>query len=72
VSDRHPIRWKRWRADEEPWAITVPEDMLARDVAHLMHSKNITRVPVLRDGMLVGIATRADLIRVLAMCLADH
>jgi CBS domain-containing protein len=51
-------------------AITVPETMLARDVAHLMHDNGINRVPVLRDGTLVGIVTRADLIRALAQRLA--
>jgi CBS domain-containing protein len=52
-------------------AITVTESLLARDVAHLMHSKRINRVPVLRDGVLVGIVTRADLVRALAMRLTD-
>ena len=50
--------------------ITAPETMLARDVAHLMHKEHINRVPVLRDGTLVGIVTRADLIRALAQRLA--
>ena len=40
---------------------------MARDVAHLMHSKHINRVPVLRNGTPVGIVTRADVIRALAM-----
>ena len=70
-SDQHPIRWKRRLADVEPGAITVTEDMLARDAAHLMHSKHIDRGPVLRNRTLVGIVTRADLIRALAMRLAD-
>ena len=51
--------------------ITVPETMLAREVAHLMHSNRINRVPVLRDGKLVGIVTRADL-RALATRLAAY
>ena len=54
------------------WVITVPETMLAREVAHLMHSNRINRVPVLRDGKLVGIVTRADLIRALATRLAAY
>ena len=51
--------------------ITVSENMLARDVAHLMHSENINRVPVVRDERLVGIITRADLVRALAKKLAE-
>ena len=47
------------------------EDALARDVAHLMYSKNIKRVPVLRDGKLVGIVARSDLVRALAEKLSE-
>ncbi len=54
-----------------PGALTVTEDALARDVAHLMYRNNIKRVPVLRDGKLVGILARSDLIRALAAKLAE-
>lgn len=54
-----------------PGATTVTEDTPARDVAHLMYSKNIKRVPVLRDGKLVGIVARSDLVRALAEKLAE-
>ena len=54
-----------------PGAMTVSEDTPARDVAHLMYSKNIKRVPVLRDGKLVGIVARSDLVRALAEKLAE-
>ncbi|HUC17428.1 MAG TPA: CBS domain-containing protein [Acetobacteraceae bacterium] len=46
--------------------VTVSEETPAREVAHLMTSKGIKRVPVLRDGRLVGIVARADLVRALA------
>jgi CBS domain-containing protein len=52
-------------------ATTVTEDTPARDVAHLMHSKNIKRVPVVRDGKLVGIVARSDLVRALAEKLSE-
>jgi CBS domain-containing protein len=52
--------------------ITVTEEMPARDVASLMCAKNIKRVPVVRDGRLVGIVTRSDLIRALAQALAEE
>lgn len=55
-----------------PGAIAVTEDTLARDVAHLMYAKHIKRVPVLRDGKLVGIVARSDLVRALARKLSEQ
>lgn len=49
----------------------VTEEIPARDVAHLMFAKNIKRVPVLRDGKLVGIVARSDLVRALAQKLEE-
>ncbi len=46
--------------------VTVTEDISAGDVAHLLETKRIKRVPVLRDGKVVGIVSRADLLRGLA------
>jgi len=46
--------------------VTVSEETPAREVARLMTSKSIKRVPVLRDGRLVGIVARSDLVRALA------
>jgi CBS domain-containing protein len=54
-----------------PGATTVIEEMPAREVAHLMYAKNIKRVPVLRDGKLVGIVARSDLVRALAQKLQE-
>jgi CBS domain-containing protein len=54
-----------------PGVVTVTEDTLARDVAHLMYQKRIKRVPVVRDGKLVGIVARSDLVRALATKLAE-
>jgi CBS domain-containing protein len=53
-------------------ATTVTEDTLARDVARLMHAKNIKRVPVVHDGNLVGIVARSDLVRALAQKLGEE
>lgn len=44
---------------------TVGEDATAEQVAHLMESRGVRRVPVLRDGILVGVVSRADLLRAL-------
>ena len=51
--------------------ITVTEEMPAREVAHLMYKNDIKRVPVLRDGKLVGIVSRSDLIRALSQRLDE-
>ena len=46
--------------------ISVGEEDNLADVATLMETKRIKRVPVLRDGQLVGIISRANLVRALA------
>jgi CBS domain-containing protein len=43
----------------------TPETTLA-EIAELMESRRIRRVPVVRDGQVVGIVTRANLLRALA------
>lgn len=49
--------------------VTVPESMPAREIATLMHARGIKHVPVLRDGRMVGIVTRSDLVRALGRAL---
>ena len=51
--------------------ITVTEATPAREIASLMHAHGIKRVPVTRDGKLVGIVSRADLVRALAEKLGE-
>ena len=46
--------------------ITVDGETDLAEVAMLMETKRIKRVPVLRDGKLVGIISRANLVRALA------
>ncbi len=46
--------------------ISVSEQTSAREIGDLMIKQRIKRVPVLRNGHLVGIVARADLIRVIA------
>lgn len=46
--------------------VTVGEDVPVAEIAHLLETKKIKRVPVVRDGKLVGIVSRADLLRSLA------
>jgi CBS domain-containing protein len=44
-------------------AISIGEDEDIEDAAALLLSRKITRLPVLRDGTLVGIVARADIVR---------
>ncbi len=46
--------------------VTVGEDAALGEVAELLERRRIKRVPVVRDGRLVGIISRADLLRGLA------
>jgi len=46
--------------------VTVTEDTPVGTVARLLEERHIKRVPVLRDDRLVGIVSRADLLRGLA------
>jgi CBS domain-containing protein len=54
-----------------PGATTVTEDMPAREIARLMQAKDIKRVPVVRNGKLIGIVARSDLVRALAQALEE-
>lgn len=51
--------------------ISVNEETPAADIAVLIETCRIKRVPVLRDGKLVGIVSRADLVRALAMAATE-
>ena len=46
--------------------VTVGEETDLREVARLLTANRIKRVPVLRDGRIVGIVSRADLVRAFA------
>jgi CBS domain-containing protein len=47
--------------------VTVTEDSDVGEIARLLTSYRIKRVPVLREGRIVGIVSRADLLRALAV-----
>jgi CBS domain-containing protein len=49
-----------------PEVMTVDEQTSLTDIADMMERRSIKRVPVLRDGKLVGIVSRSNLIRALA------
>lgn len=46
--------------------VSVRNDAELRDVADILDSRRIKRVPVVQDGRLVGIITRGDLVRALS------
>ncbi|MBV8915626.1 MAG: CBS domain-containing protein [Acetobacteraceae bacterium] len=50
--------------------ITVAEDTPLEEVVELMERKHVKRLPVLRGDKLVGIVSRADLVRALGQALA--
>ena len=51
--------------------ITVSEDTELAEIARVLHTHQIRRVPVVRDGRVTGIVARDDLLRVLASGKAD-
>jgi CBS domain-containing protein len=52
-----------------PSPITVGEETPLEEVVRVMDSQSIKRLPVLRDGRLVGIVARGDLLRALVQSL---
>jgi len=47
--------------------ITVSPDTEVEEVQHLLTNQRIRRVPVIEDGKVVGIVSRSDLVRQIAM-----
>jgi CBS domain-containing protein len=52
--------------------ISVTEETGVADIAILLETNRIKRVPVLLDGRLVGIVSRANLVRALAMTINER
>jgi CBS domain-containing protein len=52
--------------------ITVNEDAPLNEIATLLERHHIKRVPVLKDGRLTGIVSRANLLHGLASTIIDH
>ncbi len=50
---------------------TCGEDDTLETVATVMHEKNVSRLPVVRDGKLVGIIARGDVVRSLVADFAS-
>ena len=52
--------------------VTVDEDTPLNEIANLLERHHIKRVPVLSDGRLAGIVSRANLLHGLANTIVDH
>ena len=50
--------------DDDP--LTVGPDVTLEDVATLMHERDITHVPVVENGRIVGLVARSDIVRFIA------
>lgn len=64
----HARRVEEVMTDE---VITATPDTDLGDAVRLMERKRIRRLPIVEDGVLVGIVSRADLVRALARLLDD-
>jgi CBS domain-containing protein len=51
--------------------LSVSEETPVADIAVLLETNRIKRVPVVRDGKIVGIVSRANLVRALAMTITE-
>jgi CBS domain-containing protein len=49
--------------------VTIPDTISAREAAEIMYQKGIKRLPVMREGKLIGILSRSDLVRALSEAL---
>jgi len=59
-------RGTRTRDIMTPTVVSISEEASLSDVAHILESNNIKRVPVIEGGKLVGLVSRADIVRCLA------
>lgn len=53
----------------DPW--TISEDTPLAEVVQLMEKRNVKRLPVVRDGRIVGIVTRSNLLQAVAGLARD-
>ena len=65
LSSLHAPKWTAGDVMTAP-VVAVDEDAKIREIARLLDTHRIKRVPVLRGGRLVGIVSRADLVRAMA------
>lgn len=68
------VRAQSWRVSDVMSlnVITVGEDTPIDRICSLMLDRDVKRLPVTRDGSVVGIVSRSDLLRVIAAAAEDH
>lgn len=68
------LRRSSWRVGDAMTAdpVTVNEDASVSRVAGLMQARGIKRIPVLRNNVLVGIVSRADLLQAILSAKQDE
>lgn len=68
------VRTHSWRVADvmSSPGVTVDEDMSLADAAILLSTRGIKRVPVLREGSLVGVLSRADLLKIIAQSRSEQ
>jgi len=60
-------RGKETKAIMSKKVITVPLDASVEEIARLMAAHAITRLPVIDNGKIIGIVSRADIVQAIAM-----
>lgn len=68
------VRSHSWRVEDvmsKP-VLTATEDMPLSQAAILMGTRGVKRLPVTRNGQVVGIVSRADLLRIVATAAPEH
>ena len=68
------VRRSSWRVGDAMTAnpVTIDEDAPIGRVAALMKERSIKRIPVIRDGRLIGIVSRADLLQAILSARQDE
>lgn len=68
------VKSRSWRVSDvmSGDVAIVDEDTPVAVIARIMHQRGIKRIPVLRDGDIVGIVSRADLLRAIVTSEDEH
>lgn len=66
LASLHPLERTARQVMSSP-VVTVGEETELEEIARLLTAHRIKRVPVVRDGRIVGIVSRADLVRAVAL-----
>ncbi|WDZ78373.1 CBS domain-containing protein [Ensifer adhaerens] len=68
------VRRSSWRVGDAMTTdpLTIDEDASVARVAAIMHERGIKRIPVLRNSVLVGIISRADLLQAVLSAKQDE